>query len=166
MAGWGESAVEFIKWIRDSNRPAWVFLIVTGAVLLLPDSWLTTLGMATWVANYKPWMVILCAVSLVWLGTSPFVVWHRHYKIKERIKHSGRDEQSVLARFIRTNSVVECFGWSEAPHTSSLIQDKILFDTGSRDGAGNPYISMDPWVFQYLRKHKQNVGINEKKQST
>jgi hypothetical protein len=165
MAAWEEAIVEFVKWIRDSNRPAWVFFIVTGAILLLPQSWLATLGVVTWVVNYKPWIVLLCAVSLVWLATSPFVVWHEHYKIKDRLKNSAKDERFILAQFVRADSAVCCVSLYYAHSAESLIRDKILFDTQQQDNSGSPFIGMNPYVFRYLRKNKDIVGIkplNEK----
>jgi len=159
MSGFADSIAEFIKWLRDSNRPACVLFVVSGAMLLLPHPWLVALGMTTWIANYKPWAVVVFALCLVWLTTHPFVVWHDHYKIRERIRNSARDERNILSRFIQTDSAIQCFGWRDAPSASSLIRDKILFDTGNRDGSDSPYISIDPWVFQYLRKHREIIGL-------
>jgi hypothetical protein len=159
MSEFADSVAEFIKWLRDSNRPAWVLFVVSGGTLLLPHSWLGTLGMAAWIVNYEPWVVVICALSLTWLATHPFVVWHHHYQVIERIRHAGADEQFTLSEFIRTNHVIQCIGWSHAPSASSLIKDKILFDTGKRDGGDSPYLGIDPWVFQYLKRHKEIVGL-------
>jgi len=160
MADHSEIIAEFIKWVKDSNRPASVLLIVSGAMLLLPTSWLAWLGMTTWVQNYKPWVVLLFSCSLVWLATYPFVVWQGRYKIRQRLDNLGKDERYLLSLFVRSDSAVHCVSHRDSPSATPLIREKILFDTGNCDGGRNPYIAIDSWVFQYLKKHKKVVGVD------
>jgi len=157
-----EHIAELIRWLKDSTRPAFVLFVVSGAMLLLPKSWLASLGMVTWIQSYKPWTVIIFALSLVWLATYPFAAWHHQYKTIERIRYLAQEERYLLSRFVQADSAVECFGWRDASSASSLIRDTILFETGSRDRSGNPYIAIDPWVFQYLRKHKEFIESKSK----
>lgn len=159
MSDLANSIGEFVKWLRDSNRPAWVLCIVTSAALLIPSSWISAMGMTAWMTNYKPWLLVVWALSLVWLITHPFVVMHAHHRLKERIRHSASDEKYVLAEFIRADEAIRCFGWNHSPSTHSLIRDKILFDTATRDGGNGVYVGIDPWVFKYLKEHKDVLGI-------
>src|SRR6266404_212903 len=106
------AVIEIIKWIRESVRPVVVFLIVGALALFLPQSWSTNIGIAHWLQRFRPWVILLFAGSVIWLGTFPIEMAYQTHKKKTRFQNLATNEQDALRPYIANKKTVHRFIWS------------------------------------------------------
>jgi hypothetical protein len=160
MGDFEAGVIEIIKWVRESVRPVYVILLLSG-IGLLPSSWLSAIGMADWASAHHPIIVLFFLGSIIWVSSFPIENRYRHWGRVMRLNELAQDQKDALKPYIQNNKTTHYFGWTTVSEAKNLVKLGIFTETGIVDGMGSPAYAIDPWTFSYLRKHPELVGIKK-----
>jgi hypothetical protein len=158
---------ELVDWLQKHLKTVGVVLFIVSCVVAVA-LWFFATEIPRWLFIVAVLvMVALAALLLFSFGASVLERVRKWDKLK---RHLANDEQFCLRRFIETNQMNCCFLGNEAGPGSLLEAGILRVDAGVGElarTADRPafWYTIDPWVFNYLKKHSEVVGLNHGKQA-
>jgi hypothetical protein len=138
--------------------------VVSAAIVLLPDKWLTAAGVLQYREKGKPyfWLLfILVTISLIAaiVGVIKFKIQGYCFKrsSQKRLLLLTTDEKNVLRRYIEgeTRSLYLDIG---SPLVQGLVDEKIIYRSTNisspMHGFGAFGFNIQPWAWEYLNDHR------------
>jgi len=158
-----DAIIEVLKWIRESVRPVFVTLFLSAAIVFLPHSWVTAIGLAQEFQKYRFIGLLFFIGSVVWLISFPIEMKYRSRGRKKYLGNLRSDQKEVLRIFVANRKTIQAFSRSNLAIARDLEKLGILAESSANDGV-HPYFVIDPWVFSYLCDNPELVDIPPAKQ--
>ena len=154
--------------LKLSTVPALAVVFVSGLLLFAPDSLIASLGMTSFVTEWRSWvgLAFLLSAALLVAHASTSVGgwvkkrwtwWTNARHLKMQFHRLAADEKEVLARFLLDRRKVLAFPINDGI-SQGLTEGKILYRSSSVGDALRGFdFGMQPWAWEYLNKHPHLV---------
>jgi hypothetical protein len=159
---WAKSLIVILDWLISRIREVFVLFVVASLARWLPEYWLNRMGLDPQNHIYH------VTVLRIWWGSLLyFIVFGgaeviRRFEIKRELRHLSGDEKEILQDLI-SNDKKTCqrTAWHSGPDSleeSKIITIKRNVGADARDG-GVLVCTIKSWIFRYLKKHRQLIGL-------
>jgi len=158
-----------IDWFKLSPSRFFAITVITAVLLFAPPTFLETLGVSTFVSQYRPILGVICLIS----GVLFFV--HPISQIATALSDIGtdklaartnrkwlrtltKDEKAILCRYVTQGTQSQMLD-PESGITNGLVAKGIIYRAANigRLGYGFAY-NIQPWAWDYLNDHPELLG--------
>ncbi len=166
--GWIDKVADFLSW---SAPYVFIIAVITGALLLLPQSVTEFLGIDDWRALYRPWIGVAAFIATFYFLAGLLVAslaWaFQRLKDKQRLHQEKYQRHELLhhltpeeGHYLRRNYIER---WSQTAYfdlhdevIAGLVTKGILYPAPEvKDQLNEPVFRIQPWAYKYLSEHPE-----------
>lgn len=164
---------KIIETLKLGPRYLFAVVVASGLLLFLPESAMPWFGLDGPVEQYRSWIGGAFVVSSSFLGAlgiaaavKPLkreITWHLFHLPRgiRRLKNATPDESRFLANYLLKESRTQ-YAPMNSGLTSELEGARIIRRASNLSTYHvNFAYNIQPWAWDYLKKHPETVGISE-----